>query len=218
MVFPWVCAPRLNGDRGSPSPEQRSTLPADRVWLWGPFFRRLPRSRLCGAGVVRSHGRPRAIAWRSGEPFQTGAFINGLRCEDPKRDDVHKRIVCNKDALYGIALSRVSIASTFEACINPEPFGRAAEKRENEKGMHPGRGMVSTHAMPGHSGMIIDPRIPTMPGRSTSGFRQPGGRHSSAPSSERREVFGESHEGISCILPRNACEADFAAYGRHRRI
>ena len=33
-----------------------------------------------------------------------------------------------------------------------------------------------THVMHGRSRMIIDPRIPTLPGRSTSGFHQPG-RH-----------------------------------------
>ena len=48
--------------------------------------------------------------------------------------------------------------------------------------------------MHGRSRMTIDPRIPTMPGRSTSGFRRPG-RHLLAPSAKRREVFGESHEG-----------------------
>ena len=44
----------------------------------------------------------------------------------------------------------------------------------------------------GRSPMTIDPRIPTMPGRRTSDFNQPG---TLAPSAKRREVFGESHEG-----------------------
>ena len=38
--------------------------------------------------------------------------------------------------------------------------------------------------------MTIDPRIATMPGRSTSGFFA-----LLAPGAKRREVFGESHEG-----------------------
>ena len=33
-----------------------------------------------------------------------------------------------------------------------------------------------THVMHGHSRMTVDPRIPTMPGRNTSGFSRPG-RH-----------------------------------------
>ena len=45
----------------------------------------------------------------------------------------------------------------------------------------------------GCSRMAIDPRIPIMPGRSTSGFHQPG--RLLAPSAKRHEVFGESHEG-----------------------
>ena len=49
--------------------------------------------------------------------------------------------------------------------------------------------------------MTIDPRIPTMSGRSTLGFHQPG-RHLLAPSAERRGVFGEApvkrEGGSSC--------------------
>ena len=37
-----------------------------------------------------------------------------------------------------------------------------------------------THAIHGRSQMTIDPPIPTMPGRSTSGFHRPGGGGSSA--------------------------------------
>ena len=47
-----------------------------------------------------------------------------------------------------------------------------------------------THVMHGRSGMTIDPRIPSMSGRSTSGFHRPG-----TPSPKRRKVLGESHEG-----------------------
>ena len=43
-----------------------------------------------------------------------------------------------------------------------------------------------------------DPRIPTrtMPGWSTSGFHRPG-RHRVHQSAKRREVFGESHRGLT---------------------
>ena len=51
-----------------------------------------------------------------------------------------------------------------------------------------------THIMHGDSRMTIDPRILTMPGRSTSGYHRPG-RHLIAASAKRCEVFGESHEG-----------------------
>ena len=46
----------------------------------------------------------------------------------------------------------------------------------------------------GRSRMTMNPRIPIMPGRSTSGFRQ-NRQTLLAPSAKRREVFGESHEG-----------------------
>ena len=47
-----------------------------RVAVWG------------GRGTVV---RPWAVAWRSGEPSQNEAFKNRLKCEDSKRDDVHKQ-------------------------------------------------------------------------------------------------------------------------------
>ena len=57
--------------------------------------------------------------------------------------------------------------------------------------------------------MAIDPGIPTMPGRSTSGFRRPGKRFLLAPGAKRREVLGESHEGlVRCVPLRTACETD----------
>ena len=55
-----------------------------------------------------------------------------------------------------------------------------------------GRGVLIV--MDGRSRMTIDPRIPTMPGRSMSGFHRPG-RHCLHQSAKRREVFGESPEG-----------------------
>ena len=42
--------------------------------------------------------------------------------------------------------------------------------------------------------LTIDPRISTMPGRSTSGFHGPG-RHCLHQARSDLEVFGESHEG-----------------------
>ena len=53
-----------------------------------------------------------------------------------------------------------------------------------------GHGVVLV-IMHGRSRMTIDPCIPTMPARSTSGFHGPG-RHCLP---KRREVFGKPHEG-----------------------
>ena len=52
--------------------------------------------------------------------------------------------------------------------------------------------LIHCHVMHGriNSRMIIDPRLPKMPGSSTSVFHRPG-RHCLKP----REVLGESHEG-----------------------
>ena len=55
-----------------------------------------------------------------------------------------------------------------------------------------GRG--GTQFVHGRSRMAIDPRIPVMPGRSTSGF-SPTRQTLLAPSATHRQVFGESHEG-----------------------
>ena len=46
----------------------------------------------------------------------------------------------------------------------------------------------------GRSRMHINPRLPTMPGRSTWGF-SPTRQTLLAPSAKRRQVFGESHKG-----------------------
>ena len=59
----------------------------------------------------------------------------------------------------------------------------------------PGRGGGHTHVIHGRSRMTIDPRIPTMPGRNTSGFPSPERHCMHAPSVKRREVPGESYEG-----------------------
>ena len=67
-------------------------------------------------------------------------------------------------------------------------------------GVHPpgerggGGGIGCAQFVHGRSRMTIDPRIPTMPGRSTPGFHQPGIHCLHQPSAKRREVFGESHE------------------------
>ena len=52
----------------------------------------------------------------------------------------------------------------------------------------------NTPTQHGRSRRTVDPRIPTMPGRSTSGF-SPTRQILLAPSAYRREVLGESHEG-----------------------
>ena len=59
---------------------------------------------------------------------------------------------------------------------------------------HSGKGGGCTQFVQGRSRMTIGPRISTMPGRSTSGFPQPG-KTLLAPSATRREVFGEPHGG-----------------------
>ena len=71
-----------------------------------------------------------------------------------------------------------------------------------------GGGRGCTQYVHGRSGMTIDPRIPTIPGRSTSRFHRPG-RHLLAPSAKRREVFGRVAWKVNCILPRAARKTDF---------
>ena len=55
--------------------------------------------------------------------------------------------------------------------------------------------------MHGCSRMTIDLCISAMPGRSTSGFHRPGRHLLATKSAKRREVFGEWHEGVSCLAP-----------------
>ena len=64
--------------------------------------------------------------------------------------------------------------------------------------------------MHGRSRKTIDPRIPTMPGRSTSGFH----RQADTASTKREAPGGVRRvaRSVSCILPRTACEEDFLAY------
>ena len=65
------------------------------------------------------------------------------------------------------------------------------------------------HFMHGRSRMTIDPRIPTWPGRSTSGFRGPGGHGMhQAPRSAVR-CSASCTKGDLRPLPRTACQADF---------
>ena len=68
--------------------------------------------------------------------------------------------------------------------------------------------------MLGRSRMTIDPRIPTMPGRSASGFHRPG-RHLLAPSFAKRKVRCSASrlKGELHVILRTALEADFLAYG-----
>ena len=62
-------------------------------------------------------------------------------------------------------------------------------------------------SMYGRSHMNKKPRTPTMPRRSTSGLHQRG-RPCPQQSSKHREVLGESHEGVRCILLRTTWEVD----------
>ena len=80
------------------------------------------------------------------------------------------------------------------------------------------RGGGGTQFVHGRSRMTIDLRIPTMPGRSTSSFHQPG-RKCLHQARSSREVFGESHEGRTAsfqepIVKRTSAPcAYFLAYG-----
>ena len=71
--------------------------------------------------------------------------------------------------------------------------------------------------------MTIDPRIPTMPGRRTSGFHRPR-RHCLPHARMAVRCSARSMKGEAKLFGtaarrglRTACEADFLAYGRQRR-
>ena len=74
-----------------------------------------------------------------------------------------------------------------------------------------------THFVHGRIGLTIDPRISTMPGWRASSFHRSGIGY--APSSKRREVFGELHEGGGELHTLEACSArDFPSIAfRHER-
>ena len=78
-----------------------------------------------------------------------------------------------------------------------------------------GAGGGCTHVMNACSRMTIDPRIPTMPGRSSSGFTDQTGiactKRENAVRCSASRVKGELHP------TKAACEADFLAYGWQRR-
>ena len=57
------------------------------------------------------------------------------------------------------------------------------------------RGVPGTQFVHGRSRMTIDPRIPTMPGRSTSGFHQPG-----------RHCSNQARSAVSCPASRRKGE------------
>ena len=63
--------------------------------------------------------------------------------------------------------------------------------------------------MDGGSRMTIDPRIPTMPGRSRSGSHRPS-RHC-LHQARSAVMFGRVASRVSCILLRTAWEAAFFA-------
>ena len=64
----------------------------------------------------------------------------------------------------------------------------------------------------GRRRMTIDPRIPTMPGRSTSGFHRPG-RHRKLQARSETWGVGPVAQRVSSILPRAAFEVKLLAYG-----
>ena len=79
----------------------------------------------------------------------------------------------------------------YRCCITRAAAAAAAAAYSSYEKMAGGNrgGEGCTQLVHSRSRMAIEPRIPTMPGRSTSGFHQPG-RHC-----VHREVLGESHEG-----------------------
>ena len=90
----------------------------------------------------------------------------------------------------------------FSATINSFTFWREAGARGGHHGSLwacLGREVLDRRnvldLIYGRSHMAIDPRIPTMLGRSVSGFHRPGRHRLLAPSAKRREVSGESQEG-----------------------
>ena len=64
--------------------------------------------------------------------------------------------------------------------------------------------------MHGCSRLMIDARIPAVSGWSTSGFHRPG-RHCLHQARSTMGCFGESHEGLSCILLGTTFEAGSGA-------
>ena len=76
----------------------------------------------------------------------------------------------------------------------------------------PGGGGSVVITMDGRSRMTIDPRIPTMPGRKTAGFRRPG-IHCLHQARRAGRCWADRNKIVSCILLITAFEADFLAYG-----
>ena len=85
------------------------------------------------------------------------------------------------------------------------PFWASKRKNVTTRGDHyvqpsatawPGGGVLMPCMAVVYSRTTIDPRIPTTPGRSASGFHRPRQTLRIAPSfAKHREVLGESHEG-----------------------
>ena len=87
-------------------------------------------------------------------------------------------------------------AYSFVACVKSHlTIDHASLSRRGtvpNPNRHTARGGVVIIIMHGRNRMtaVIDPRIPTMPGQSTSGFHRPG-KTPLAPSAKRREVVGK---------------------------
>ena len=87
-----------------------------------------------------------------------------------------------------------------------------------------------THQCPWSSRRLaVEPRIPTTPARSKSGFHPPVTDYADIASAKRETPWRCSARGkiehrarvawkVSCILLRTACAADFLAYGWKRRM
>ena len=75
-----------------------------------------------------------------------------------------------------------------------------------------GGGGQGTNGLHGRSRMIIDPRIHTMPRRSTLGFHRLDRHGLLAPSASEVRCWGSRMDGASCILRRTARGEDFLAY------
>ena len=85
------------------------------------------------------------------------------------------------------------VRSRYDDILLPRMMIEPRPEHAGGGGLQGGWGGV-LDIMHGRSRMITDPRIPTLPGRSTSSFHRPG-RHCLYHTRKGREVSGESHEG-----------------------
>ena len=111
--------------------------------------------------------------------------VGDLFCAETSEDDDDD----DEDADASLAGSCESSDPDFEFEVSPHENlallwnvvdgGTAVSVKVRSRGVGwvpGGEGWEGTHVMRGRSRITVDPRIPTMPGRSTSGFYRPG-RH-----------------------------------------